>query len=213
MGKMPDRRETKGCTTETKILKAAEAEFMMKGYVGARTTAIAEAAGVTHAMLHYYYRSKEKLFEKFILDKLSMLTNAFLVSFDPERPLMDGIRNAVENHFELVRANPWLPRFMVCEVFTNPTLMDLMADKILPITGQAALALQKRINEGAEKGECKPVNVTSIFMDIISLNVFPILAMPMIRRLGENLPDIDMDNAFETRREDNVQTILRKLMP
>lgn len=44
--------------TENRILKAAEAEFLAKGYAGARTTAIAEAAGVTHAMLHYYFRTR-----------------------------------------------------------------------------------------------------------------------------------------------------------
>lgn len=55
--------------TENRILKAAEAEFLAKGYAGARTTAIAEAAGVTHAMLHYYFRTKDKLFERILNEK------------------------------------------------------------------------------------------------------------------------------------------------
>ena len=46
--------------TETRILQAAEKEFFEKGYIGARTTSIAEAAGVTHTMLHYYFRTKDK---------------------------------------------------------------------------------------------------------------------------------------------------------
>lgn len=49
--------------TEERILKAAETEFFTKGFDGARTTSIAERAGVTHAMLHYYFRSKALLFE------------------------------------------------------------------------------------------------------------------------------------------------------
>ena len=52
---------------EQAILEAAEREFIAKGFAGARTTSIAEAAGVTHAMLHYYFRTKEQLFER-ILD-------------------------------------------------------------------------------------------------------------------------------------------------
>lgn len=48
--------------TEARILQAAEHEFLTKGYAGARTTSIAEAAGVTHAMFHYYFRTKDKLF-------------------------------------------------------------------------------------------------------------------------------------------------------
>ena len=48
--------------TEVRILQAAEKEFLEKGYAGAKTTDIAAAAGVTHAMLHYYFRTKDKLF-------------------------------------------------------------------------------------------------------------------------------------------------------
>ena len=61
--------------TETRILQAAEKEFLEKGYAGARTVSIAEAAGVTHAMLHYYYRTKDNLFEKIVSDKMHMLGN------------------------------------------------------------------------------------------------------------------------------------------
>ena len=59
---------------EQLILEAAESEFAAKGYDGARTTSIAKAAGVTHAMLHYYFRTKELLFERIIDKKISEIT-------------------------------------------------------------------------------------------------------------------------------------------
>ena len=59
--------------TESRILQAAEREFFEKGYAGARTASIAEAAGVTHAMLHYYFRTKDKLFERIVSEKISIL--------------------------------------------------------------------------------------------------------------------------------------------
>ena len=73
--------------TETLILQAAEKEFFEKGYSGAKTTAIAEAAGVTHAMLHYYFRTKDKLFEKIVSDKIGNLgaTSAFWLPI-PDSP-------------------------------------------------------------------------------------------------------------------------------
>lgn len=55
---------------EQAILEAAEQEFLNKGFAGARTTSIAEAAGVTHAMLHYYFRTKEQLFERILDEKM-----------------------------------------------------------------------------------------------------------------------------------------------
>ena len=60
-------------STEARILQAAEKEFFEKGYAGARTVSIAEAAGVTHAMLHYYFRTKDKLFEQIVAGKINML--------------------------------------------------------------------------------------------------------------------------------------------
>ncbi|MGM9727214.1 MAG: TetR/AcrR family transcriptional regulator, partial [Prevotella sp.] len=64
--------------TDEKILKAAETEFFTKGYDGARTTSIAEKAGVTHAMLHYYFRTKEQLFGEVLSRNID---NMFKVMF------------------------------------------------------------------------------------------------------------------------------------
>lgn len=207
-----DIQSDKETTTEERILRAAEVEFMQKGFAGARTTAIAEAAGVNHAMLHYYYRTKEKLFERVVSEKLSLLAETFFVSFDSDRPLEENVRGAVEKHFDLIMANPLLPRFMVCEVFANPALSEMTAGKIAAIAGQAIVGLQQKIDEISAKGECRPVSVVSLMMDIVSLNVFPVLAMPMIRRIGDKLPVDEVDDILRRRREDNVQTILRKIM-
>ena len=57
--------------TEQAILQTAETEFLDKGFALAKTTEIAKQAGVTHAMLHYYYRTKEKLFERVFQEKVS----------------------------------------------------------------------------------------------------------------------------------------------
>lgn len=62
-------------STESRILAAAEGEFLDKGFDGARTTTIAARAGVTHAMLHYYFRTKGQLFERIISSKIEQLKN------------------------------------------------------------------------------------------------------------------------------------------
>ncbi len=96
--------------TENRILKAAEAEFLAKGYAGARTTAIAEAAGVTHAMLHYYFRTKDKLFERILNEKIQLVRDIMLFGIgEPGRPLEERIVATVERHFDFLAANPSLP--------------------------------------------------------------------------------------------------------
>lgn len=200
-------------STEQRILSAAEAEFLGKGYAAARTTTIAAAAGVTHAMLHYYYRTKDKLFSRVITDKVSELANTFVVTIDSDKPLDECLRAAIENHFEFVRANPALPRFMVREVFTNPELAELLRDRMSTVAGNAMSTLQRRIDHAVMAGECRPVSARTVIMDIISLNVLPIVALPMIERIGVT-GDVDDVNAFlDARREENVQTILRKIRP
>ena len=70
-------------TTKTKeqaILAAAEQEFLAKGFDGARTTSIAAAAGVTHAMLHYYFRTKENIFERILDEKLRLMGESVLAA-------------------------------------------------------------------------------------------------------------------------------------
>ena len=107
--------------TESEILKAAEQEFMLKGFDGAKTTSIAHAAGVTHAMLHYYFRTKEQLFERILTEKVQLMSESVLAAFgQPGLPLLERLKDGVTCHFDFIAANPQLPRFIVNEVFSRP---------------------------------------------------------------------------------------------
>lgn len=72
--------------TEQAILQAAEKEFLDKGFALAKTTDIARAAGVTHAMLHYYYRTKEKLFERIFQEKVQVMSRSLCATFEDGKP-------------------------------------------------------------------------------------------------------------------------------
>ena len=99
---------------EQEILKAAEQEFLTKGYDGARTTSIALAAGVTHAMLHYYFRTKEQLFDRIVESKFVTMSQSLIAILgDPTLPIVERIKGGIEAHFDFVAANPELPRLLV----------------------------------------------------------------------------------------------------
>ena len=95
--------------TEQSILKAAEKEFLKKGFSGSKTTEIAKEAGVTHAMLHYYFRTKENLFNKVFEEKAKQLADTFLSRVDESLPFLEKIKCFIEAHFDLLTANPELP--------------------------------------------------------------------------------------------------------
>ena len=94
--------------TEQIILEAAEAEFLEKGYGNTKTVAIAQRAGVSHSMLHYYYRTKEQLFQKVFKEKVHELTQAFGVVFERNTNFKDTLRSAIETQFKFVAKNPQL---------------------------------------------------------------------------------------------------------
>ncbi|MDE6126421.1 MAG: TetR/AcrR family transcriptional regulator [Muribaculaceae bacterium] len=198
---------------EDAILAAAEREFLCKGYAGARTVAIAEAAGVTHAMLHYYFRSKDKLFEQILNRKIGLLRDLLLESIgDTTLPLFDKIRLAICSHLDFVAANPDLPRFLVGEVFGQPERMRVMIDALKLHAPLIIGSLQQQIDEYAARRECRRVDARMLLLDIVSLNVFSFMAAPVIDPV---LGDLAYDKAvfLSRRKQENIDTIMRKLKP
>lgn len=197
--------------TEALILQAAEREFLEKGYSGAKTTAIAQAAGVTHAMLHYYFRTKEKLFEKIVADKMDKLKRVmFGVIGNPDLPLRERLKQGVEQHFDFIAENPHLPRFIFNELHEHPERIDQVKHSIATIAATAISTLQNEIDLKAAKGECNQADARMLMLDIASLNLFPFIAAPLISSSFGNLFE-GRDEFLEMRKKENVRTVLGKL--
>lgn len=197
--------------TELMILQAAEKEFLEKGYAGAKTTSIAEAAGVTHAMLHYYFRTKDKLFEKIAAAKMEKLGEImFGVIGNPNLPLKERVRQGVECHFDFIAANSSLPRFVFNELHLHPERCEAIKASIVSMAAPAIENLQREIDNNAKAGKCRQVDATMLLMDIASLNIFPFLASPIINTAFGTF--FESREAFlEIRKKENVNTILGKL--
>lgn len=200
--------------TEARILAAAEHEFMTRGYAGARTTAIAEAAGVTHAMLHYYFRTKERLFDRILTSKISEVRDLINQSvIQSEGSVTDKICNVIQLHLDFLDANPELPRFLVQEVFGNPERLERFKQQVLPVVPAMFDNFQTQLDDAAERGEICHIDATMLLMDIVSLNVFPFLIKNAAMQI---LPDPTMRNhaAFlESRKQENIAVILKRLQP
>lgn len=204
-----DRKEKQ--TTEQLILEAAEEEFLLKGFDGARTTAIAEKAGVTHAMLHYYFRTKEQLFER-IVTKVSTLVARTVVAAmgDPQKPIVERIRSGIESHFDLVAAHPLLPRFFLNEMVLRPERYRLLDNALKENVASLFARLQAEADRAAEAGEMEAVDMRELFVSIVSLNVFPFLALPFAEQLLGDLT-ADRDKFLSERKAENIETILRRI--
>ena len=195
---------------EQQILDAAEREFLEKGYDGARTTSIAKAAGVTHAMLHYYFRTKEQLFEHIIDKKMSEIVPLMTHLFgNSGLPLVGRIEEAVSVHFDFVVSNPDLPRFLINEVLPNKERCDLFRSKIENVL-YFVDNLQREVNEAAASGEVEQFNVLLLFQSVLSLNIFPSVMENMIENLlGDN--GQSMKEVLAQRKAENIELIMRRI--
>ncbi|WP_419510659.1 TetR/AcrR family transcriptional regulator [Alistipes sp.] len=198
-------------TKEQAILAAAEQEFLSKGFDGARTTSIASAAGVTHAMLHYYFRTKEQLFERILDEKLRLMGESVLAAFgQPNLPLQERLRDAIGSHFDFIARNPDLPRFIVNEVFSRPERYETMRARIREIADTLMRDMQRELDALSARGEAEPLDVRMLMLDIISLNVFPFIAYPLIEPILGSFSN-DRARFFELRKAENVEVITRRL--
>ena len=196
---------------EQQILAAAEQEFLTKGYDGARTTSIAQAAGVTHAMLHYYFRTKEQLFERIVDEKFETMSHSmFAIMGDPSLPIVERIKGGIEAHFDFIAANPLLPRFVINEIISRPERYKLLYKRVGAVIDNVYCDLQFEIDRSAERGEIEWVDVKMLFVSILSLNIFTFLAYPFMEPLmGELMAD--REGFLAVRKAENIETILRRI--
>src|SRR5580698_3307924 len=107
-------------STEEKIKAAARKIFTKKGYAATRTRDIAEQAGLNLALLNYYFRSKEKLFEIVMIEKVQQLL-AFMspVLNNPDTSLHEKIDLITPSYIDMLLKNPDLPMFVLSEIKSN----------------------------------------------------------------------------------------------
>lgn len=198
---------------EQSILAAAKEEFLDKGYDGARTTSIAHNAGVTHAMLHYYFKTKEQLFERIFHETMGMLVEGILEVFSKtEKPFKQRMAEALDIHFEVIRQNPRLPLFMIREVASRPERFAVIKNVISTFAGNLLATMQKDINQAASNGEISHIDATTLLLDMLSLNAFPFIIKPVF----EAATGLDLKPSseyWEQRKQENIEIIMRRLTP
>lgn len=166
------------------ILEHAIEEFAVQGVAGARTAAIAEAAGVNKALLYYYFKDKESLYSAALHAVFSGLVEDVLPML--EGPLTPGekLLRLARAHFEYLMHHPHYPRLIQQELSrarnTGKPSEDLRAigrSHFMPLH-RAGL---RTVEQGIASGEFRPVEPASVFSSMISANVFYFLSAPILR--------------------------------
>ena len=166
-------------TTEQRILEAAEDVFHEKGYDGARMQEIAEQAGINKGLLHYYFKTKDKLFEAIFSAALNRMISRILSILELEIPLDQKIDLIVDQYMGMLMKNPALPRFVLNELNKNP---DQFIEKHFKKDVKEAFAnFSESVQKEAEKGVIKQIDGRMLFMNMISMIIFPFVGRPLIQ--------------------------------
>jgi len=195
--------------TEERIRLAAQHVFQKKGLSGARMQDIADEAGINKAMLHYYFRSKEKLFDLVFLESFQKIfpkINSILTSEDN---LFQKIEHFVFEYITVINQNPHLPLFVVNELAKNP---ELFLQKLFSTNEGAPKVdkLIKQIEEEINKGTILPIKPVNLFLNIISLCVFPYVGKPLVQIIL-NMDDEQYKGLLEQRKQEVLGFVLNAI--
>ena len=168
--------------SEERIKAAARKVFHQKGYAGTRTRDIAEEAGINHAMVNYYFRSKEKLFQIVMMETMTLFFKGVSTILNNENTsLEEKIEQVVAYYIDLLLEEPELPTFMFNEVRTNPEPF-VANTPILQALEHSVLARQYA--EAVAQGRITEPNLIHTVLNVISLVIFPFIAQPIFTALS-----------------------------
>jgi AcrR family transcriptional regulator len=164
--------------TEEKILEAAKQVFIENGSDGTRMQEIADRAGINKSLLHYYYRSKEKLFgavfkfafSHFAPNIISLVTNS-------QDDIFTLIRKFVSLYIDIVIKNPFIPMFILNEVRKKNTVFA----NVIKAAGINPAAFRERINKEIELGNIRPIDPNQLIINVIGMCIFPVIGRPIIQ--------------------------------
>ena len=192
-------------STEEKILAAAKKVFITKGMYGARMQDIADEAGINKALLHYYFRSKEKLFEVIFMEAAQKLFPKINSIFESDMPLFEKIETFTEEYITIISENPYLPLFVLNEINQDPeTFLNKIWNKQKFPRPQKFL---EQIEKEVKKGTIKRISPLHLLINLISMSVFPFVAKSMIQ-FTMGLDELQFRNVIEQRKKEVSKFII-----
>ena len=194
----------KDLTTEQKILEAAKKVFLAKGLDGARMQDIADEAGINKALLHYYFRSKDKLFEQIFAEVAGHFLPKILAIFESEETVFKKIETFCIEYMNQINETPYVPIFILNEINRHPEefLKKVFGNKMPPVD-----KILKQLEKEKKQGIIKKVDPLQLLLNMLSLCVFPFVARPVIQ-LIDGMDRTRFNTMIEQRKKEVPKLII-----
>jgi AcrR family transcriptional regulator len=165
-------------TTEEKIREAARVVFTKKGFAATRTRDIAEEAGMNLALLNYYFRSKRKLFEMIMMEKMQIFFG-FIgpIIYDEATSIDIKIKGIISNYVDMLLSNPDIPFFILGEARSNPGIISNAMQK------KGFLKNSFFIKQLREKNPDQ--DPYQFLLSMLGMTIFPFIMKPVFQKLTD----------------------------
>ena len=167
---------------EERILTCAEKLFLEKGFDGTSMSDIALCVGINRPTLHYYFRTKDKMFRAVLARiVLSFVPQVYDIVAGRDKSVAERVSQVIDAYILIFMEKPCLPLFMVREVQRDFDFLVRMLrqEQIDRYAYKIIQALQAEMDEG----KLKKVPLRTLFYTFYGLMTFPFLS----RRLTESL--------------------------
>lgn len=199
--------KSKDISAEEKILSAAKVVFENKGMSGARMQEIADEAKINKSLLHYYYRSKQLLFEAVFKKAFNKLAPQINTVLNSEQSICDKIINFSNNYTSFMLKHPYLPNFILQELNRNPKFVkELISIESFPNIRNFNKQIEKAVNDG----KIRPIEAEQLFINILALNIFPFIGAPLIKGFI-NSSDKEYKTILEKRKTEVADFIIKSI--
>lgn len=190
--------------TEALILQAARKVFIEKGLEGTRMQEIADEAGINKALLHYYFRSKDKLFRAVFIEAFQKFLPQIGSFIGTQASVMDKLETFITTYINTIIENPFIPGFVLHELTRDPQSLAELLKSRAPMVP----AFLDQIRQEIEAGNLKPFDPKHIIINTLALCIFPFVARPIAQTIFfEN--NTDAYNQFLEGRKTEVFNFIK----
>jgi TetR/AcrR family transcriptional regulator len=203
--------DTKEKPTEELILDAAMKVFTRKGFAAARMEEIAKEAGINRALLHYYHRDKQTMFNRIFENRFKEFFKGLFVIFEAENvSLFDKIRRMVEHEINTLTKHPDLARFIITEIAHEPELLIEYGKKLGVNPRIFIEGFEKQVSKEVSDGAIIPIEGKQLLINIMSLCIYPFVAKPVIQTMM-TLDEVAFYQMTEQRKKEVSEFIINAI--
>ena len=193
---------------EKRILWVAERLFLEKGFSGTSTTEIAKTVGCNQALIHYYFRTKEKLFWYVFSPKVEQVVEYLDAPLDESIDFIERIRNVIDFYFGILELDERLAPFIVNELIMNPGRWDKFRDRYLRNESRSTAfnRFENMVEEEIAAGRIRQIRALDLLMNIMSLTISVFIVAPKGFASGEC--DQNLRKSYLDNRREEIKTLI-----